>query len=49
MTLPLSHRAAPADDEQLDLLTTLDEDEGLDPWIESLPCPPWVESEGEKA
>jgi hypothetical protein len=49
MTLALSDRAEPADDEQLDLLTALDEAEGLDPWIESLPCPPWADDDGEKA
>jgi len=31
--------------EQLDLLTDLDAREGLDPWMDSLPCPPWAEDE----
>jgi hypothetical protein len=27
--------------EQLSVLVELDAAEGLDPWIDSLPCPPW--------
>lgn len=31
--------------EQLDMLDALDEAEGLDPWMDFLPCPPWADDE----